>query len=129
MILYRYKITVHKIYDGDSFTDVDVDLGFHKLWGKRKLRLFGIDTPEVTKDQREAGIIVRDYVRSIVFKSDLVVMESMKDESSKYGDLKAIIYCDGMNLNQHLLDIGYAKEYFGGTKDNWTPEELMRITQ
>lgn len=58
---YFYKAVVRDVYDGDSCT-VDIDLGFG-IWMKgQKLRLMGIDTPELRGSEREEGLKVRDYV-------------------------------------------------------------------
>ena len=44
--MYEYKATVTAVYDADTIT-VDVDLGFRSHLKKIKLRLFGINAPEV----------------------------------------------------------------------------------
>ena len=52
---YYYIAEVVKVYDGDTCTCV-VDLGF-KLSARIKVRLVGIDTPEIrTKDLEEKGV-------------------------------------------------------------------------
>ena len=45
--LYKYKAYVKDVYDGDTIT-VDISLGFHVTMTDIKVRLVGIDTPEVT---------------------------------------------------------------------------------
>ena len=44
--MYRYKATVTDVYDADTIT-VDVDLGFHAVLRKIKVRLHGINAPEM----------------------------------------------------------------------------------
>ena len=44
--MYEYRATVISVYDGDTIT-VDIDLGFGIVLRKQKLRLYGLNTPEV----------------------------------------------------------------------------------
>lgn len=44
--MYEYKAQVVSVYDGDTLT-VDIDLGFEVWLRKQKIRLAGIDTPEI----------------------------------------------------------------------------------
>ena len=51
--MYEYKVKVVKVIDGDTI-DVDIDLGFNTVLTKRRIRLYGIDTPESrTRDKEE----------------------------------------------------------------------------
>ncbi len=43
--MYEYKAKIIEVYDGDTFT-FEVDLGF-SITVKEKIRLAGINTPEV----------------------------------------------------------------------------------
>ncbi len=52
---YNYKVKkVVNVYDGDTIT-VDIDLGFNMVMCNQKLRLYGINTPEVRGEEREEG--------------------------------------------------------------------------
>lgn len=106
---YRYRAIVTGVYDGDTCT-VDIDLGFGIWMRKQKLRLLGIDTPELRGEERQEGLKVRDYVRELILDKE-VVIESERDKSGKYGRWLATIWIDGVNLNQTLLTEGMAKEY------------------
>ena len=44
--LYTYKATCVRVYDGDSVT-LDIQLGFNMAMLNQKIRLFGINTPEI----------------------------------------------------------------------------------
>ena len=59
--MYEYKAKIIDVYDGDTFT-FEVDLGF-SITVKEKIRLAGINTPEVRGKSKLEGIVVRDYVR------------------------------------------------------------------
>ena len=88
-----------------------VDLGFLHFQ-EMKLRLYGIDTPELRGEEREQGIIVRDILREMVLGKE-VTIRSYKDKQGKYGRYLAnIILEDGLEVNQWLVDNGHAKEYY-----------------
>jgi micrococcal nuclease len=106
---YTYKALVVGVYDGDTIT-VDIDLGMD-TWKKNvKLRLARIDTPEVRGEEKEEGKRVRDYVRTTILDKEVVIKTS-KDKTGKYGRYIAEVLIDGMNLNDHLLELGMATEY------------------
>jgi micrococcal nuclease len=110
--LYHYRAVATSIYDGDSVT-ADIDLGFGTWIKKQKLRLFGINTPEIRGEERGAGLEARTFV---VAKLDLgkpFTIQSYTDKKGKYGRWLAIIFVDGdvLSLNQQLLDRGLAERY------------------
>ena len=106
---YTYNATCTSVYDGDTVT-LDIDLGFNFIIARQKIRLLGINTPEVRGDEREQGLVVRDRVRDLILNKD-VILESHRDKSGKYGRWLGTIYLDGVNVNQLLLDEGLAKPY------------------
>ena len=81
-MLYTYKAKVISVYDGDTVT-CEVDLGF-EIKMTIKVRLYGIDTPELRGEEREAGLVVRDIVREMILDR-YVILKTMKDKTGKYG--------------------------------------------
>lgn len=114
--MYVYKAIIRSVYDGDTIR-ADLSLGFgivdHGSDGKgRQFRLHGINTPEVRGKEREEGLKVRDYLRSLIPEGTEVMILSIKDKSGKYGRYLCDLYLlDGTFINQHLLDKGMAVEY------------------
>jgi len=106
--MYQYKAKIIDVYDGDTVTAV-VDLGFLHFQ-EMKLRLYGIDTPELRGEEREQGIIVRDILRNMILDKE-VIINSYKDKQGKYGRYLATILLDDVNINQWLLDEGHAVAY------------------
>jgi len=107
--MYTYKAKIIAVYDGDTVTAL-VDLGFLHTQ-EMKLRLYGIDTPEMRGDEKIEGKKVRDIVREMVLNKD-VTIRTYKDKQGKYGRYLAnIILENGLDLNQWLLDNGHAKPY------------------
>lgn len=58
--MYEYTAIVREVYDGDTVT-VDVDLGLCTWLHGQKLRLYGINAPEMRGEQRTAGTVTRDW--------------------------------------------------------------------
>ena len=106
---YCYKATCTSVYDGDSIT-LDINLGFNMVMHNQKIRLLGIDTPEIRGEERESGLIARDRLRELI-ENKRVLMLSHRDKTGKYGRWLATIYIDSVNVNQLLVDEGLAKVY------------------
>ena len=79
--MYHYKAKIIAVYDGDTVTAL-VDLGFLHFQ-EMKLRLFGIDTPELRGEEREQGMVVRDLLREMILDKE-VEIHSYKDKQEKY---------------------------------------------
>ncbi|MEZ4858340.1 MAG: thermonuclease family protein [Flavobacteriaceae bacterium] len=106
--MYQYKAKIIDVYDGDTVTAV-VDLGFLHFQ-EMKLRLYGINTPELRGEDRDIGIQVRDILRNLILDKE-VMIHSYKDKQGKYGRYLATIFLDGMNINNWLVDQGHAVVY------------------
>jgi micrococcal nuclease len=74
---YVYKAYIKSVYDGDTMT-VDIDLGFRVWLHDEPLRLWGINTPEVKGEEKEAGLAVRDLVRSWIPDGSEVLIRTLK---------------------------------------------------
>lgn len=107
--MYNYREKIIDVYDGDTVTAM-VDLGFLHFQ-EMKLRLYGINTPELRGEEKEAGMVVRDILRVMVLDKE-VEIRSYKDKQGKYGRYLANIFLDGLDVNQWLVDNGHAKPYF-----------------
>ena len=114
---YVFKAIVLEVVDGDTLV-VDVDCGF-EIKKKERIRLAGIDCPEILTDEgKEAAEYVRNQLARVPFimirttKVDINgrflghVFYSLDDTMAKDD-----IYTEGRYLNQELLDKGFAKAY------------------
>lgn len=107
--MYTYNATVLDVYDGDTVT-VEIDLGFTHSFVD-KLRLYGINTPEMRGDEKAKGKIVRDIVRDKILGKKITI-RTYKDSKGKYGRYLADVFLeDGTNLNLWLVAEGYAEVY------------------
>jgi len=111
MNVYEYIAKVEKVVDGDTI-DVSIDLGF-KIFKKARLRLLGIDTPEihgVPKDSEEyrAGMKAKEWLEDkLLYK--IVVVRTHK--TGKYGRYLAKVYLQGNDINEQLVELGLARRY------------------
>lgn len=102
-----YKANVTKVYDGDTVT-LDIDIGFDLKLGSQSCRLFGINTPEVRGEEREKGLISRDYLRNLISDKEIDIYCINNGDRGKYGRLLIIIYYNDENINKLLVTNGYA---------------------
>jgi len=109
--MYRYNAKLIRVIDGDT-VDALVDLGFD-VWVKKRIRLYGIDTPETrTRDleEKKAGIAAQQRLDELMDDcGGIFVLES--HGVGKYGRCLGTIYIDSHNINMLLLSEGLAKEY------------------
>lgn len=107
---FTYRAIVQGVYDGDTIT-VDLDLGLWTWRKGEKLRLFGIDTPELRGPERDEGLAVRDWLREQIPIGSEIVVETIRDKSGKFGRLLAVIWKEGRNINEELVNSGRADVY------------------
>jgi len=114
--LYTYKAKVVSVYDGDSLR-LDIDLGFKVVMQNQRVRLLGIDTPEVRGEERESGIAARDYMRDLLSDKEIIIT-TIKDKYGKYGRWLVEVFIPDetqesgfLNVNQHLISEGLAVPY------------------
>lgn len=87
---YIYYAKVVGVYDGDTIT-VDLDLGF-KMWVRgAKIRLYGINAPEVRGPTRHEGLVSRDYLRELILGRPVFIMTT-RDKRGKYGRMLGTIF-------------------------------------
>lgn len=66
---YYYNAKVLNVYD--------VDFGF-SIRMEMRIRLWGIDTPEIRGKERPDGLISRDYLREMILGKN-IILETIKD--------------------------------------------------
>jgi len=136
------KFYVESVYDGDTITilvpiqthiynmigsnSVNFDSDSNKsnkiYFNKIRLRLLGIDTPEIKprKDipDRDNHIAKAKEAKEFLSNQILNKIINVKFMSNdKYGRPLANLYQNNININELMIEKGYAKKYDGGTKD------------
>jgi micrococcal nuclease len=112
--MYQYKAKAERVIDGDTI-DVTIDLGF-KITTHQRIRLAGIDTPEIfsvkkDSDEHRRGIEAMQFVEQrLAANSNQMIIETEK-VTGKYGRYIGTIKLSdsATTLNQELLDNGYAE--------------------
>ena len=118
--MYEYKATVKRIIDGDSLV-LDIDLGFYMFMNETKIRLYGLDTPEMNSEDpllRLQAIMATRYLYDNLQIGEKVTINTVLDKREKYGRLLAtIITNDGLNINEGLIQNKLAVSYHNLTRD------------
>ena len=112
--MYTYKAKCTRVVDGDTI-DASIDLGFDITINKR-IRLAGINAPESrTRDleEKQRGVASKDRLIDLL-KDGEFTLESK--EVGKYGRVLGVLLIDDLNINNTLVEEGYAVEYWGGKK-------------
>lgn len=104
---YTYNAQIVRVIDGDSL-EVIVDCGF-RLSIRTPVRLAHINTPELNQ---AGGSAAKQHLSAIIGGTS-TVMRTFKPYD-KYGRWLAEVYVDGRNINQQMVDDGYAVSYEGG---------------
>ena len=133
----RVRVLVYDVYDGDTCSIITRMSGNEYL--KLKIRVLGVDTPEVEVRgkkkgtelgyiEEQAGAHVREKVKALIEGKECDVR---LDKWDKYGGrANGVVYLDSREhatLTEYLLANGYAKPYYGKAKEEWTQEELAEM--
>ena len=122
--LYVYRARILRAIDGDT-VEAEMDLGFSVRITK-KLRLYGIDTPEMRGEEKQAGKEARDHLIKLMYRYALnqkgghvkdcpvLLVKTHKDKEGKYGRMLAeLMGLDGdepIILNQKMVEDSFASQ-------------------
>jgi micrococcal nuclease len=118
--LYQYRAEIVDVYDGDTIT-ADIDLGFNTWRRGERLRLYGLDTPEVRGPEKDLGIAARDALAGRILGKQVIIC-TIKDENSteeereKYGRYLAKVYVGDELVNDWMITQGFGRAYMGGAR-------------
>lgn len=99
---YARHAIVRRVVDGDTI-DLDIDLGWG-VWISERVRLAGVDTPEIRGAERTAGLHVANRVQERLVLGAPCVLHSLDFGRDRYGRTVGRIYADDWCLNDWLLD-------------------------
>jgi micrococcal nuclease len=109
--MFVYNAKLIRVIDGDT-VDAKIDLGFD-VWVKKRIRLYGINTPETrTRDleEKKAGIAAKDRLSELMEQCNYkFILQS--HGVGKYGRCLGTLFIDETNINMLLLNEGHAEEY------------------
>lgn len=104
--MYTYKAHVDSVYDGDTFT-VTIDLGFDTFLKDQKIRMYGINAPEMRGVSKSEGTISRDALRSQILGKD-IILTTIKDGKEKYGRWLGKVQVNDTDINNWMVTNNYA---------------------
>lgn len=104
---YTYKAMVVKVIDADT-VDLLVDLGF-AISNKIRIRLLGIDAPEMRTDEGKAAKVA---VMQKMPVGASVIVRTFKRAGDKYGRWLARVYMDEVDIAEWLVENGLAVRAF-----------------
>ena len=104
---------VISVADGDTITILDSSNQTHKI------RLYGIDCPE----KRQAyGKAAKKHTSQLTYRKIANVKEY---DTDRYGRTVGVVTVDGVNVNESLIDNGYAWQYRKYCKAKFCNDWLM----
>lgn len=111
--MYDYAATPVRVIDGDTVV-LDIDLGFN-ITIRETCRMLGINAPELHAHDplvREAALASKAALESALVPL-LLAHTDKPYHADKYGRMLVTLYVGTVNVNQWMLDNGYAVPYDG----------------
>jgi micrococcal nuclease len=106
--VYDYDATVINVVDGDTF-DAQLQLGFY-LTATLRLRVLGINAPEMHGPSHEAGAAAKAFAGSLLREGAKVVLHTEKsDDFGRW--LAKVTLPDGSDFGQTMIDTQHAVPY------------------
>ena len=115
--MYQYNAIIRKVVDGDT-VEIDIDLGLSSWVHSEKIRLYGIDTPEVYGVKKgspewELGNKSSEFVKQNLKENDGVIIETIKDKKEKFGRYLGLIFIQiDQSVLSGLTDIRSIGDYY-----------------
>lgn len=120
-----YTVFVQEVIDGDTF---HITFFIDKTPVTLKLRLFGVDTPELSSKnlvEKQAAVKVRNIIERKILHRYLTCELHKWD---KYGGrVVGKIFVNGKSLTDTILKYKLGKAYEGASKEDWKEEELQSM--
>lgn len=110
---YCYPARVVRVIDGDTL-DVRLDLGFG-IARETRVRLLGINCPEVHGASKTAGLAAKAFVEAVCKPGDELLVQSraLQPASDAFGRALAFVWVGEADrtLNDLLIQKGFAVAY------------------
>lgn len=102
---WTFRAHLVRVIDGDTII-VRVDTCFATTREER-IRLLGIDTPEMVGVTKAQGLKVKLALHDMLYGRTLLLVTEM-EKVDGFRRYLGTVYADGININQWLLDEGHA---------------------
>ena len=121
-LCYAGTVKVIRVSEGDSFTAIEKDIKF-------KVRLVGIDAPEMSKSQGDPGQPFshnsKRYLSILVLNKDVFLKRYGVDQD---GRVLAVVYVGKKNVNLEMVKAGLAEAFRGKLAPGFDPS-LIRTAE
>lgn len=105
--MHSYEVYVTRCIDGDTFIGqvethiMDLQLVLNNIY----FRMLGINAPEKRGASKEEGMLSWLYLKNTI-EGKFVTVHA--DEADAFGRKLAVVFLDGININQLMVDEGMA---------------------
>ena len=110
------EVTTYTVYDGDTLTGATIDIGWNVSLTNQRIRIFGIDTPELrTKDpeEKKSAQMSTQALKDLLLSSSKVTVTLVKRDS--FGRLLCHVAVETskgtIDVAEYMLSTGMAKVY------------------
>lgn len=113
---YLYEhVEVIRVIDGDT-VELRIDLG-NRCWWQEHFRLYGIDTPEMHGETKQAGEAAAGRLRELL-ANGVILAETLRPDKFGRTLVRLSVMRDGWpeNVASRLISDGHGVAYFGGKK-------------
>lgn len=123
LVSYTYEAQLVRVIDADTVI-LNVDLGFEHWLHNQRFRLYGIDTPEtrtLDADEKARGLAAKAWLEQRIAAGmaadGRLVVQSIQNDRFKtdaqdsFGRWLAILFLNGENLNETMMEEGHAAIY------------------
>jgi micrococcal nuclease len=107
--MYEYDAKVINVVDGDT-VDCVISLGFY-LTAAHRLRLLGVNCPEVHGETKAAGLKAAEYTRATLLGQTVRIRTAKSDS---FGRWLCQVYLGDLDFNRSLVDRGLAVPFMVG---------------
>lgn len=119
--MFKYKAVITEVIDGDTF-DMDIDLGFH-IHIHERVRLLDIDTPEKFGEEKDLGLIVKQYAIDHFLGKEVIIQSQKPDvaaDTDSFGRWLVRVYVTEYDeyISSIYNIIGVNKKYHTYSEDN-----------
>lgn len=117
--MYEYKAVVTNVVDGDTF-DMDIDLGFN-IHIHERVRLLDVDTPEKFGEEKELGLIVKDYATRYLLNKEVTIESEKADvaaETDSFGRWLVRVNVNGQDIADVYYSLGIDKNHITYNENN-----------
>jgi len=105
---WKFPLVTCRVYDADTLMEMKLDLGFGITF-ETTGRLYGINAPEVRGKEKKEGIIARNWLNAKIAAAHEVLIQTRSPyRRGKFGRWLIVVIADGVNLNEQLVNEGYA---------------------